>query len=109
MWPVRVPEDADPKIRIHNIGEIYEASKILSSCYTKALSLAFAMDLKSIAFPAISTGVYGCPHEECAYRASKAVLEFQSNRELDVTFYIYPSIHLGIWIQAMKNAGVYLE
>lgn len=83
-----------------------EPENILRGCFSKAGALAKAMDLKSIAFPAISTGVYGCPQETCAEIAAEWVSGCGDS--LDVTFYIFPAEHLGTWIRAMKKAGVQL-
>lgn len=50
---------------IHTVGPVYsgkaEDSRLLSSCYLNSLRLAAEKDLTSIAFPAISCGVYGYP------------------------------------------------
>ena len=73
-----------------------EARRLLSNCYRKSLLLAAAMDLKSIAFPAISTGVYGCPMETCASIALISA-SIRACAGLDITFYIHPAQHLGLW------------
>ena len=49
---------------IHTVGPIYfkdedAAPGLLASCYSKCLDLAKMSDLKSIAFPSLSTGIYG--------------------------------------------------
>jgi len=51
---------------IHTVGPIYgqhhgDEAALLAACYRKAIELASRLDLKRIAFPAISTGVYGYP------------------------------------------------
>ncbi|MFO0757704.1 MAG: O-acetyl-ADP-ribose deacetylase [Byssovorax sp.] len=56
---------------IHCVGPIYyksyaEAPVLLASCYEKALAICRELGLGSIAFPAISTGIYGYPLEEAA-------------------------------------------
>ena len=65
---------------IHAVGPVWhggtqgEAEK-LRSCYQKSLQLAQAHDLHSIAFPAISTGIFGYPTGEAAAVAVDAVLD----------------------------------
>jgi O-acetyl-ADP-ribose deacetylase len=56
---------------IHTVGPIWRGggvgeARLLARCYTACLSLAVGKDLRSIAFPAISTGVYGFPGERAA-------------------------------------------
>jgi O-acetyl-ADP-ribose deacetylase (regulator of RNase III) len=63
---------------IHTVGPKYaqhdgKEAELLASCYRTALELAESHKLESIAFPAISTGVYGYPPEEAAKVASQAV------------------------------------
>ena len=64
---------------IHTAGPIYgrhrgEEAKLLASCYRNALALAAEHGLARVAFPAISTGVYGYPKEEAA-RVARAAIE----------------------------------
>ena len=64
---------------IHTVGPIYsgssnDASK-LASCYRSSIQLAYKYNLKSIAFPAISTGIYGYPMKEAAKVALSTVIE----------------------------------
>lgn len=59
------------KYVIHTPGPVYENGKngeaeLLANSYRSCLNLAFAYGCKSIAFPCISTGVYGYPKEEAA-------------------------------------------
>ncbi|KAG8933112.1 hypothetical protein FRC03_008491 [Tulasnella sp. 419] len=67
---------------IHTVGPIYhtgpreEVKKLLESCYRTCLNLAVQDGLKSIAFPAISTGAYGYPIREAAHVALRTVREF---------------------------------
>jgi len=66
---------------IHTVGPIWQNGKNnesakLRSCYQKSLQLAVNSDLKTIAFPAISTGVYGYPKQQAAKVAIKAINDF---------------------------------
>ena len=69
------------KFVIHTVGPVYrdgqhgEPEK-LAACYRNSLALAAENDCKSIAFPCISTGVYGYPIEEAAMIAVGEVKEF---------------------------------
>ncbi len=74
---------------IHTVGPVWhdgsnnEAS-LLSSCYQRSLQLAHDNDVRSIAFPAISCGVYGYPVEQAAAIAVNTVLE-QAEKYPDIT------------------------
>lgn len=65
---------------IHTVGPIYGShdgreAELLTNCYRNSLELAAHNRLRSVAFPAISTGAYGYPKAEAAGLASRAVLE----------------------------------
>lgn len=77
---------------IHTVGPVYSGTardaELLANCYRNSLELARAHDIHSIAFPAISTGVYGYPLEEAAPIAIKTVrdwLEANGGYEMSVT------------------------
>jgi O-acetyl-ADP-ribose deacetylase len=62
---------------IHTVGPVYakseDRSSLLASCHTESLAVADELGARSVAFPAISTGVYGYPVEEAAPVAIRAV------------------------------------
>lgn len=65
---------------IHTVGPVYSGSasdaELLRSCYRSSLDLARAHGLHTIAFPAISTGVYGYPKEAAAEIALMTIREW---------------------------------
>ena len=74
------------KYVIHTVGPVYrdgfhgEPEK-LAACYRNSLALAAENGCKSIAFPCISTGIYGYPIEDAAKIAVREVEEFLSHAE----------------------------
>lgn len=79
------------KYVIHTVGPVYnkkdnEQEKLLGACYCNSLKLAKELNCKSIAFPNISTGVYGYPKQEAAeisYSTSQEWLE-QSGDTMEI-------------------------
>ena len=72
---------------IHTVGPVWEGgdrgeAPLLASCYTESLRLAERGELRRIAFPAISTGVYGYPLEAACQVALRAVLAWLVAHEL---------------------------
>lgn len=68
------------KFVIHTVGPVWNGGSrgedvLLASCYSTSLTLASDNDIRSIAFPNISTGIYGFPKERAAEIAVRTVLE----------------------------------
>ncbi len=81
---------------IHTVGPVYgidkeESPRLLASCYRNSLSLAVSHGVRSIAFPAISCGIYGYPAEEACRIALDTTLEFLESDDsiLKVIFVLY--------------------
>lgn len=77
---------------IHTVGPVYSGSstdsQLLRACYLNSLSLAKQNNLRSIAFPAISTGAYGFPAKratEIAFAAVKDWLKQNPSAKMEVT------------------------
>ncbi|NBI62731.1 O-acetyl-ADP-ribose deacetylase [Clostridiales bacterium] len=74
---------------IHTVGPVWYGGnqgepELLRSAYQNSLAIAREKNLKSIAFPAISTGVFGYPKEEAAKIAVGTALEFLKGYEMDI-------------------------
>jgi len=77
------------KYVIHTVGPRYHSGtegelQLLKSAYLESLKLASTKNLKSIAFPAISTGAYGYPLREAATIALQTVIEYLTEHQ-DIT------------------------
>ena len=71
---------------------------MLRNCYLRSLELAQQYKLKSIAFPCISTGVYGYPPDQAAKVAVSAVLDHQqADNEIAVTFCCFLESDLALY------------
>ena len=71
---------------IHTVGPVWRGGdhgedQLLESCYRNSLELALQRGVKTIAFPAISTGVYGYPKAGAAAIALQVMLEYESQFE----------------------------
>jgi len=78
---------------IHTVGPVYsgksENSRLLAQCYLNSLKLATDHDVKSIAFPAISCGVYGYPIKDACRIALDTTYGFlHENRSIEKVIFI---------------------
>ena len=69
-------------------GGLHGEPELLAACYENSLALAGAHGLRSIAFPAISTGIYGYPAEEAAQSAARTVAPHVSGRAFDLILFV---------------------
>jgi len=92
---------------IHTVGPFWRGGdqhedELLTSCYQKSLELAQTYHAKSMAFPAISTGVYGFPKERAARIAVSTVQDFLKSNSLDVFFVCFNEETKVIYDQLLK-------
>lgn len=77
---------------IHTVGPVYspdeDRSALLASCYRESLQIADRLGVDSIAFPAVSAGVYGWPAESAARIAVGTVRGTETNVE-DIRFVLF--------------------
>ena len=96
------------KFVIHTVGPVWtggeknEAS-LLSSCYTRSLSLASDHELATIAFPAISTGAYGYPLMKATQIAVESVTNWQSVYPKSVIFCCFDNQTLNIYEEILQR------
>ncbi|MBK7098710.1 MAG: O-acetyl-ADP-ribose deacetylase [Sphingobacteriales bacterium] len=98
------------KFVIHTVGPVWNGgnnneAKKLANCYKNSLQLALANQCKTIAFPNISTGVYGYPKREAAEIAVKTVNEFlQTNQAIEkVIFVCFDNENLQFYQQILNR------
>lgn len=96
----------DARYVIHTVGPRYhidpEPEKLLTSAYTNSLALALQYGCESIAFPAISCGVYAYPIDEAASIAVNVCMQ-KLYRELSITFYLDNDITFNAWQKVLQE------
>ena len=91
------------KYVIHTVGPVWRGGKcgeeeLLASCYRRSLELASENGLKNIAFPNISTGVYGFPKDLAAKIAVQTVGEFlEKHPAMEVSFHCFDEDNYSIY------------
>ena len=101
------------KYVIHTVGPVWQGgteneAELLASCYKKSLELALQHDVKTIAFPSISTGIYGYPIEQAsriALREVSSVVEKNGGLE-GVIFVCFSNADLQIYQKTYQDLGL---
>jgi O-acetyl-ADP-ribose deacetylase (regulator of RNase III) len=97
---------------IHAVGPVYRDGKHgeaeqLASCYRNALALAAANGCRTVAFPCLSTGVYGYPLEEAVAIAVREVRAFLASPDalpdMEVTFCTYSARELAVYTRLLDS------
>ncbi|TIB43155.1 hypothetical protein E3P86_00113 [Wallemia ichthyophaga] len=95
------------KYVIHTVGPRYSSSRreeLLRNAYRSSLECAHENSIHSIAFPSISTGIYGYPIEEASKVALKTVRDFlETHKETSVTFVLFSEPDLYIYQDEFKR------
>jgi len=86
--------DLPARYIIHTAGPVYidgqhDEESLLRTCYMNSLELALKHDCESVAFPLISSGIYGYPEAGALRVASTAIRDFISQHDVDVTLVIF--------------------
>jgi O-acetyl-ADP-ribose deacetylase (regulator of RNase III) len=93
---------------IHAVGPVWRGGgageeALLASCHRRALEVAAGLGARSVAFPAISTGIYGYPVERAAPVALAAALAARGVEE--VRFVLFSAGDLEVYRRALDAAG----
>jgi O-acetyl-ADP-ribose deacetylase (regulator of RNase III) len=95
---------------IHTVGPVWLGGgsgepEQLARCYRNSLALATEYDLASIAFPAISCGVYGYPPKRAARVALRSLLDAPEGGPSRVLVCCFGQDMAAIWREALSDAG----
>lgn len=101
------------KYVIHTVGPVWRGGgnreeETLASCYTESLKIASDKGLASIAFPAISTGVYGYPQDHAARIAIGAAIGYLKSNSTSIKsvhFVVYDGNAYKIYANELDNAA----
>jgi O-acetyl-ADP-ribose deacetylase len=95
---------------IHTVGPVWSGGaagepQLLASCYRRSLELALAHRLRTIAFPAISCGVYGYPMELAAAIAVPECRRFADGHDaIEITFALFGASALAVYEAELARA-----
>jgi O-acetyl-ADP-ribose deacetylase (regulator of RNase III) len=102
--------DLPARYVIHTVGPVWHGGdhgepERLASCYRQSLRLASEYDLSSIAFPAISCGVYGYPPELASRVALRTLLDAAEGGPERVLICCFSDAMATLWHDALSDAG----
>lgn len=102
------------KYIIHTVGPVYgrdpeHEEKQLYSCYEQSLKLAKSKRIKSIAFPLISSGIYGYPKSEALRIAVSAIKNFLAKNEMNIYLVVYDRKAFAISEKLYRSIRNYIE
>ncbi len=92
---------------VHTAGPIWSASQdrseVLRSCYRESLRVADELGARSVAFPAISAGIYGWPMDDAARQAVAGVRSLSPDHVRDVRFVLFDDAALAAFEAALSG------
>ncbi len=100
---------------IHAAGPVYcqqdaeESERLLRSAYTESLALAAKNDCTSIAFPLISSGIFGYPKADALRIATCAIRDFLETHDMDVYLAIYDQAAFELSEQLLGEVESYID
>ena len=103
------------KYIIHAAGPVYrhwnadQSEKLLYSAYTESLKLASKKNCESIAFPLISSGIYGYPKEEALRVATKAIQDYLREHDMTVYLTVFDKAAFSISEKLLGDVASYID
>lgn len=102
------------KYIIHTVGPIYldgkhQEAKLLKNAYQNALQLAIDNHLESVAFPLISSGIYGYPKKEALQIAINTIKSFLKNHDLSVYIVVFEKNAIQISKKLYNDVQHYID
>ncbi|MFC8535749.1 O-acetyl-ADP-ribose deacetylase [Streptomyces sp. NPDC057249] len=98
----------DARWVVHTVGPVWsgaeDRSALLESCYRESLRVAAELGARTVAFPAISTGVYGWPMDDGARIAVRTVLAEAAPPVEEVRFVLFDAYAYGEFQEALAAA-----
>ena len=99
---------------IHTVGPVWEGGTkheetLLASCYRSSLELALNHQLSSIAFPLISSGVFGYPKDQALNVAIHTIKQFLSDHDLMVYLVVYDETSFELSKERMNKVMSYIQ
>lgn len=107
--------DLPAKFVIHAAGPVYrhwsagESEQLLRSAYTESLRLAHRHHCESIAFPLISSGIYGYPKDEALQVATAAIRDFLAAHDMDVYLVIFDRVAFAVSEELLGAVESYID
>ena len=102
------------KFVIHTVGPVYQDGKhgekaLLKSCYREALALAKEHSCETVAFPLISSGVYGYPKDQALKVAIDAISDFLLENDMTVYIVIFDKAAYKISEKLFSDIAAYID
>jgi Predicted phosphatase homologous to the C-terminal domain of histone macroH2A1 len=102
------------KFVIHTVGPVWQGGKqgeeeVLRSAYRSSLELALQHGLESVAFPLISSGIYGYPYEEALAVALDEINRFLFQHDMQVTLVMFDQTAVALGFKLRKDLISYID